>query len=86
MDICGDNSIQSFFFKVISDLIYKVSAKVGEFATQLEYRMIIILEAKRFCIWKVRGKKSRKNMSPIFSFYCVFYRPDERRHKIEKSL
>ena len=44
--------------KIISTkfVLRNIAHSVGGFATQIESRRIIILEANRFYIWKVHGK------------------------------
>ena len=41
-------------------LIFSTFYSAGGFVTQMESRRIIMLQAKRFNIWKIRGKKIRK--------------------------
>ena len=56
------------------NLSEKRGHSVGGFVTQMESCRIIILETKRFCIWKVREKKKfKKNMSPIFFLPFVHF-------------
>ena len=44
----------------------------------MESRRIIILEAKRFYIWKVHGKNFRKKyVANFFLSICAFYKPDK---------
>ena len=55
-----------------SDLIVQVDV------IQMEYRKIIILDTKRFYIWKVHRKKIRKiHVLNFFLSICVFCRPDK---------
>ena len=56
----------------------------GGFVTQMESSRIIILEAKRFYVWKVHGKNFRKKyVANFFLSICAFYRPD--RNDVIKS-
>ena len=65
-----------FVFESIFSFVKKISA--GGFVTQLELRRIIILEAKRFYIWKLYGKSFRKKyVASVFLSICAFYIPEK---------
>ena len=55
------------------NLSEKRGNSVGGFVIQMESCRIIILETTRFCIWKVRQKKFKKSMSPIFFLLFVYF-------------
>ena len=55
------------------NLSEKRGNSVGGFVIQMESYRIIILETTRFCIWKVRQKKFKKSMSPIFFLLFVYF-------------